>query len=99
MIESLETTKTPAGARFFDGEQRDLGWALRVTKRASALGNLTVLDVTTTEVGLADSLVALDRKRLFVRSCAPSGRCYAFAWASGYGNGRQIRIQGILEGL
>jgi hypothetical protein len=26
------------------------------------------------------------------------GESYAFAWASGYANGHEIRIQGMLEG-
>ena len=98
MMNPIESAEAEVGARFFDSKRRDLGWACRVSERAASLGNLTVLDVTTTETALASSLVLLDKKRLFVKSCDPLGRSYAFAWASGYGNGRQIRIQGVLEG-
>jgi hypothetical protein len=87
----------PSGARFFDGSRRDLGWAVSVSKRKQGLGHLTILDVTTTEVSLAGSLVTLDKARLFVTSGDALGESYAFAWASGYANGPNIRIQGELE--
>jgi hypothetical protein len=92
----IESDEAMPGARFYDGKRRELGWACRVSERAPSLGNLTVLDVTTTEANLASSLVLLDKKKLFVTSCDPSGRSYVFLWASGYGNGGRIRIQGIL---
>jgi hypothetical protein len=93
----IESDEALPGARFYDGKRRDLGWASRVSERAASLGNLTVLDVTTTDVDLAKSLVLLDKKKLSVKSCDPSGRSYSFLWASGYGNGGRIRIQGVLE--
>jgi hypothetical protein len=96
MINPIESDEAGPGARFFDSKRRDLGWASRVSERAPSLGNLTVLDVTTTETGLAAALVLLDKKKLLVRSCDPSGRSYEFLWASGYGNGARIRIQGVL---
>jgi hypothetical protein len=85
------------GARFFDGKKRDLGWAAKVCKRKPSLGGLTVLDVTTTEVGLATFLVSMDKEQITVLSGDQAGESYAFAWASGYANGREIRVQGILE--
>ncbi len=94
MQDSFDTTES--GARFFDGSGRDLGWATAVSKRSPLLGNLTVLDVTTADPTLAASLVHLDRKRLSVRSGDSLGTSYVFTWASGYTNGLQIRIQGVL---
>jgi hypothetical protein len=90
-------SEVAVGARFFDGHKRDLGWATSVSKRPPSLGHLTVLDVTTSEAGLATTLVTLDKARLFVRSGDSLGDTYAFAWASGYANGHQIRIQGVLD--
>ncbi len=87
---------TESGARFFDGNGRDLGWATTVSKRSPLLGNLTVLDVTTADPTLTASLVHLDRQRLSVRSGDSLGVSYIFSWASGYTNGLQIRIQGVL---
>jgi hypothetical protein len=84
------------GARFFDRNRRDLGWAFRVSRRVPLLGGLTLLDVSTTETELAASLLALDNDPLFVESGDPTGQRYAFAWASGYANGNQIRVQGML---
>jgi hypothetical protein len=94
MQNSFDTTES--GARFFDGSGRDLGWATTVSKRSPLLGNLTVLDVTTADASLTASLVLLDRKRLSVRSGDSSEMSYSFSWASGYTNGLQIRIQGVL---
>jgi len=87
---------TEGGARFFDGSGRDLGWATAVSQRSPLLGSLTILDVTTTDAGLTASLVSLDRKRLSVKSGDGLGASYNFTWASGYTNGPQIRIQGVL---
>jgi len=86
----------PTGARFFDEERHDRGWAVKVTKRARGIGRLTVLDVVTKEPTLASFLTALDRKWLRVQCTDESGACYTFAWASGYENGSEIRIQGVL---
>lgn len=104
MVEACSTMTTPPGhseaqqgARFFDGSKRDLGWAFRVSRRTPLLGGLTVLDVSTTEEGLASSLVTLDNDRLLVETEGPAGVRLCFAWASGYANGTQIRIQGMLE--
>jgi hypothetical protein len=94
----METTSSASesGARFFDHSGRDLGWASRVSRRSPLVGNLTVLDVTTTDVALAASLVTLDRDRLSIKSGDGLGDSFTFLWASGYPNGPQIRIQGRL---
>jgi hypothetical protein len=87
----------PLGARFFDGNCRDLGWAAKVARRQPTLGGLTVLDVVTAETVLAAYLRALDKGRLVVRCDGVAGESFRFAWASGYANGSDIRIQGVLE--
>jgi hypothetical protein len=94
----MESTLEGGGARFFDENKRDRGWAKKVTRRAHNIGKLTVLDVTTTEASLADFLVGLDKGGLRVQCTDVSGESYVFAWASGYENGAQIRIQGVLVG-
>ena len=91
-----ESSTVVDGARFFDARKRDLGWATRVSLRKPSLGGLTVLDVTTSEPGLAMSLVTLDHGRLLVKSGDAMGDSWDFVWASGYANGRDIRIQGML---
>jgi len=98
MQNAAESLGVSDGARFFDEKRRDLGWAGRVSKRDPSLGGLTVLDVVTAEPSLATFLRSLDKGRLFVSSVDASGQSYAFAWASGYANGQDIRIQGVLEG-
>jgi hypothetical protein len=97
MDDILRSVDGYVGARFFDRSRRDIGWAGRVTKRPPALGCLTVLDVMLAETGLADSLRVLDRSRLVVRCDGLEGPSYRFMWASGYTNGNDIRIQGVLE--
>jgi hypothetical protein len=84
-----------SGARFFDEGSRDLGWASAVTKRASMVSTLTVFDVVGAEPALARSLSFLDRSRLRIEGSG--GTSYKFRWASGYGNGADVRIQGVLE--
>jgi hypothetical protein len=85
-------------ARFFDANNQDRGWAKKVTRRAKAVGRLTVLDVATAEEPLARFLTSLDRSALVVQCTDLSGASYVFAWASGYENGPLIRIQGLLVG-
>ena len=85
-----------SGARFFDEKNQDRGWAKKVTKRDKSVGKLTVLDVVTTEASLTSFLTALDRSGLQVQYTDISGASYRFAWASGYENGSEIRVQGVL---
>jgi hypothetical protein len=85
------------GARFFDERRLDRGWASKVTRRVRALDGLTTLDVTTNESRLAAFLSSLDRSPLRVQSTDDEGESYTFTWASGYENGSQIRVQGMLE--
>jgi hypothetical protein len=96
MEDPAKSSEVPAGARFFDGKKRDLGWATTVSQRPPSLGGLTVLDVTTSEPTLAVSLVTLDHGRLLVRRRDVADGGWDFAWASGYANGHGIRIQGVL---
>jgi len=96
MTNPSESAWELGGARFFDSRKRDLGWATRVSQRKPSLGGLTVLDVTTSEPSLTSSLVTLDKARLFVTSLDVEGGGWDFMWASGYANGREIRIQGVL---
>ena len=86
------------GARFFDVDKRDRGWARKVTRREKAVGRLTVLDVESPEPSLAAFLTGLDKAPLRVQDAGASGSSYTFTWASGYENGTSIRIQGILDG-
>ena len=85
-----------SGARFFD-RGRDLGWARKVTKRARMVSTLTTFDVAGAEPELAKLLSFLDRGRLRIQCTDLEGTSYEFRWASGYGNGLDVRIQGVLE--
>ena len=87
----------PFGARFFDEQKRDRGWASKVVKRERALGRLVVLDVTATDSSLLAFLGSLDKSPLRVQQTDVEGENYVFAWASGYENGGTVRIQGILQ--
>jgi len=86
-----------SGARFFDEHRHDRGWASQVKRRVRSIDGLTTLDVTTNEAGLIAFLRSLERSRLRVQCTDDEGESYTFAWASGYQNGAQIRIQGALE--
>jgi hypothetical protein len=87
----------PSGARFFDEASRDLGWASGVTQRLRAGSMLTTFDVSGAEPELARRLGLWDRQRLRIKCADLSGTTYRFRWASGYGNGDEVRIQGVLE--
>ncbi len=84
-------------ARFFDESNRDRGWSNNVTQRSRGLGNLTVLDIAAPDGGLADFLRHLDKSRLIVQYTDEKGAALRFRWASGYPNGNDFRIQGVLE--
>ena len=85
------------GARFYDENKRERGWASKVVRRERALGRLIVLDVTSTDSSLMAFLGSLDRSPLRVQQTGAEGESYTFAWASGYENGATVRIQGILQ--
>lgn len=85
------------GARFYDENKRDRGWASKVVKRERALGRLIVLDVTSTDSSLLAFLGSLDRSPLRVQQTGDEGESFMFAWASGYENGSTVRVQGILQ--
>jgi hypothetical protein len=67
-----------------------------VSKRMRALSDLTILDVVGADAGLAQFLAHLDKSRLVVREKS-GDTMFTFRWASGYVNGTDIRIQGVLE--
>jgi hypothetical protein len=89
------------GARFFDANRRDRGWASGVTRRekGQGLSSLTVIDVVGAESDLAVFLTHLDRSHLVVRESPGGGPLYKFRWASGYANGEAVRVQGVLDAL
>jgi hypothetical protein len=87
-----------SGARFFDAQNQDRGWAQKVMKRAQSIGRLTVLDVVTSDANLASFLEALDHGGLHVQCTDLDATSYEFAWASGYANGSGIRVRGVLVG-
>jgi hypothetical protein len=86
----------PAGAGFYDSGKVFRGRAALVSKRNRALSDLTVIDVVGADAGLASYLAHLDKSRLVVRD-ASGDALFSFRWASGYVNGNDIRIQGVLE--
>ena len=86
------------GARFFDGDKRDRGWATKVVRRERSLDRLVVLDVTSTDAALRTFLSSLDQAPLSVQQTGDEAESYTFAWASGYDNGATVRVQGRLQG-
>jgi hypothetical protein len=93
----MDSLAEQTGARFFDGRGKDRGWATRVTLRPPVVGRLTVLDVTTGESALASFLRTLDKSRLRVQRQGERAASYVFTWASGYANGAEIRVRGLLD--
>ena len=93
----MNETSEPCGARFFDKLKQDLGRAARVTTRLRSGTTLTVLDVTGAEPKLARALTLFDRSRLRIHWEDAAQTCYVFRWASGYENGSDVRLQGVLE--
>jgi hypothetical protein len=87
------------GARFYDDARRDRGWAGAVTLRARGIGSLTVLDIVGADGDLVAYLSLLDHSRLVVQYTGADNReaSYRFRWASGYTNGGDVRVQGVLE--
>jgi hypothetical protein len=85
------------GAGFYDARKAFRGHCTLVSKRNRALSDLTVIDVIGADEGLTSYLAHLDRSRLVVRDRASGDALFSFRWASGYVNGDDIRIQGVLE--
>jgi hypothetical protein len=87
----------PCAARFFDKVKQDLGRAVQVKTWLRSGSTLTIVDVVGADPELARALTLLDRGRLRIHCEDSAQTCYVFNWASGYGNGTDIRIQGMLE--
>jgi hypothetical protein len=87
----------PGGAGFYDSTKMFRGEAMLVSKRSRALSELTVLDIVGADAGLTSYLSHLDKSRMIVRDRASGDALFTFRWASGYVNGSDIRIQGVLE--
>jgi hypothetical protein len=85
-----------AGAGFFDDRKRFMGSATLVSRRVRALSDLTVIDVVGADASLAKFLSHLDKSRLLVQESS-GDTLFSFRWASGYVNGTDIRVQGVLE--
>jgi hypothetical protein len=96
-MQNNDSAAEQGGVRFFDRSKRDRGWASCVTKRAKGLSFLTVIDVVGADSELAIFLAHLDRSHLVVRQAAGGAALFDFRWASGYVNGPEMRIQGVLE--
>jgi hypothetical protein len=84
------------GPGFFDARKAFRGSATLVSKRTRASSDLTVIDVVGADAGLADFLSHLDKARLVVHESG-GATLFNFRWASGYVNGTDIRVQGVLE--
>jgi hypothetical protein len=86
-----------AGIGFYDARRNFQGEASLVSKRKRALSDLTMIDVVGADPRLAIYLTHLDRTRLIIRDRATGDTLFNFRWASGYVNGPDVRIQGVLE--
>lgn len=85
------------GTGFFDAQKKFRGWAKLVTKRSRAQSDLTVIDVVGADAGLTAFLAQLVRGSLVVQEPAGGDTLFNFQWASGFVNGKDIKIQGMLE--
>jgi len=94
----VNTANDAAGtaAGFFDDRKRFRGSAILVSRRKRGLSDLTIIDVVGADAGLAEFLVHLDKSRIVVRESGGDA-LFTFRWASGYVNGIDIRVQGVLE--
>lgn len=84
------------GTGFLDDRKRFRGSATLVSKRKRGLSDLTIIDVVGADAGLAEFLVHLDRSRIVIQGSGGDA-LFTFRWASGYVNGLDIRVQGVLE--
>jgi hypothetical protein len=96
-VNELGSGRDAGGAGFYDARKAFRGQAILVSKRNRALSDLTVIDVVGADPDLASYLSHLDRARLVVRDRASGDALFNFRWASGYVNGNDIRVQGVLE--
>ncbi len=85
------------GGRFFDNRKRYRGSAVTIIAREPNFSNLTVLEVVGADQHLAEFLALLDRSRLQVQHPRTGNTLFTFRWASGYENGKGIRVQGVLD--
>ncbi len=97
-VQGLEViqSKDAAGPMFFDDRKKCRGSATLVSKRVRGLSELTIIDVVGADESLAIFLAHLDKSRLVVQESS-GGTIFRFRWASGYVNGQDIRVQGVLE--
>jgi hypothetical protein len=96
MIDSLQQ-RDAVGAGFYDGRKTFQGDASLVSRRKRALSELTVVDVVGADPRLASYLAHLDRSRLVICDRVTGDTLFTFRWASGYVNGPDIRVQGVLD--
>jgi hypothetical protein len=99
MVTDVTSSKSRdlGGARFVDAAKRDRGCANLVTMRGEALSGLTVLEVFGADPQAAQFLARLDRSRLVIQDPSTGSALFKFRWASGYENGKDLRVQGQLE--
>jgi len=90
-------TEGTAGTVFFDSQKKFRGCASLVSKRGRAQSDLTVIDVVGADAGLTAFLSQLVRGGLVVREPGSGDTLFKFQWASGFVNGQDINIQGILD--
>jgi hypothetical protein len=82
---------------FFDNKKKYRGSARVVTPRPPAVSGLTVMDVVGADPDLVAFLTYLDRRGLMVQHPNTGDALFTFRWASGYQNGSDLKVQGMLE--
>jgi hypothetical protein len=85
-----------SGTGFFDRDRRFRGSAVFVSKRARALSDLTVIDVVGADPGLTEFLSGLHGSPVILQETSSGDTLFSFGWASGFVNGKDIRVQGSL---
>jgi hypothetical protein len=87
---------TAAGTNFFDSHETFRGCANLVTRRSHSHSGLTIIDVVGADAGLTAFLSQLDRSSLVLREPGNGETLFNFRWASGFVNGKDITIRGII---
>lgn len=82
---------------FFDNKKKYRGSATLVTPRLPAVSGLTVMDIVGADRDLVAFLTYLDRRALLIQHPNTGDALFSFRWASGYPNGTDFRLQGMLE--